>query len=65
MKTQTSMGGRMTMTIPKPTLMAPIIEKKLITTNYTGKSGTTSGGNMAGCTACGTATKTVPAPKKM
>lgn len=59
------MGGTMTMAVPKPSLMAPIIEKKLITTNHTGKSGTVSGGNMAGCTACGTATKTIPTPKKM
>lgn len=65
MKTQTSMGGTMTMAIPKPTVMSALSDKKLPTTNLTGKGGTTSGGNMAGCTACGSATKATPTPKKM
>lgn len=65
MKTQSGIGGSMTMAIPKPSLMSVISDKKLPTTNLTGKGGTTSGGVMSGCAACGSATKAIPTPKKM
>lgn len=58
-------GGTMTMAIPKPKAMSPIVDKKMPTTHLTGKSGTLSGGSMTGCTACGSATKSIPTPKKM
>lgn len=63
----TGMNNSMTMMVPKPTPMggSGITPLKASTTNLTGKGGTTSGGNMTGCTACGKATKPVPTPKKM
>ena len=66
MKTQSGIGGTMTMAVPTPKSMGMgIVDKKMVTTNHTGKSGTLSGGAMAGCAACGSATKSIPTPKKM
>lgn len=61
----TSMQGRMTMAIPTPKLMGGIIQKNMSGPDMKGKGGTTSGGTMAGCTACGSATSAIPTPKKM
>ena len=66
MKTQSGIGGTMTMAVPTPKSMGTgIIDKKMTATGLTGKGGTTSGGVMSGCAACGSSTKTVPTPKKM
>lgn len=65
MKPASGMGGSMTMAVPKPTPMAGIVNKPMSGADYRGKSGTTSGGNMTGCSACGTATKAIPTPKTM
>lgn len=55
-----------TKAVPKPTMITSGITPTIfkgVSGSMRGKGGSTSGGTMTGCTACGKGTKAVPAPK--